>query len=106
MDEDNAKKELTQAGNSYNSVQITPDFIVYGKTHTYIIETKGKETAKFKIKWKLLRMHLSAIKGQDYMMFLPKHKNNIDKIIDVILTLEKDYIAELKELKAKTITKT
>ena len=63
-------------------IKYTPDFI--GKN--WIIETKGKKTPDFQIKWKLFKDYLRK-HSLEYALFMPTNKREIIQSIEIIKQL-------------------
>lgn len=57
----------------------TPDFVGVN----WIVETKGMQTEKFKLQWKLFK-HYLAKNGLDYSLYMPTNKNQILESIKLI----------------------
>jgi len=66
-----------------SKISYTPDFV--GKN--WIMETKGYETPSFKLRWKLFKKHLQET-GQEYVLFKPHNKKEIQRCIEIIKSLD------------------
>lgn len=62
-------------------ISYTPDFV----GSTWIMETKGKKTPDFVLKWKLFKKHL-AEHGLRFILFMPTNKREIITSIEIIKT--------------------
>jgi hypothetical protein len=65
-------------------VKYTPDFVSH--EHKFIIETKGYVPSQhtFPLRWKLFLHYLRDNDMDDYMLFIPKNKKQVDETIRVI----------------------
>lgn len=66
------------------AIRYTPDFISH--EHRFIIETKGYVPSQhtFPIRWKLFLRYLESNDMDDYMLFIPKNKKQVDQTIEII----------------------
>lgn len=66
------------------AIRYTPDFISH--EHRFIIETKGYVPSQhtFPIRWKLFLKYLESNDMDDYMLFIPKNKKQVDQTIEII----------------------
>lgn len=76
-------------------ITYTPDFSGTYKGVDWIIETKGKRTSTFNIKWKMFKRLLNE-ENQNILLFQPSNKTEILESIKII----KDH-AEAKEARTK-----
>ena len=67
-------------------VKYTPDFVSH--EHRFIIETKGWVPSQhtFPLRWKMFLKYLSDNDMDDYMLFIPKNKKQVDETITIILS--------------------
>lgn len=67
-------------------VKYTPDFVSH--EHRFIIETKGWVPSQhtFPLRWKMFLKYLSNNDMDDYMLFIPKNKKQVDETITIILS--------------------
>ena len=65
-------------------IKYTPDFVSH--EHKFIIETKGYVPSQhtFPLRWKLFLHYLRDNDMDDYMLFIPKNKKQVDETIRVI----------------------
>lgn len=65
-------------------IKYTPDFVSH--THKFIIETKGYVPSQhtFPLRWKLFLKYLVENEMDDYMLFIPKNKKQVDETIRII----------------------
>lgn len=63
-------------------ISYKPDFVGKG----YVIETKGRKTPDFSIKWKLFKKFLED-NDLNFTLFMPTTKGEILKSIEIIKTL-------------------
>lgn len=66
-------------------ISYTPDFV----GDAWIIETKGKKTPDFILKWKLFKKHL-AENGLKFTLFMPTNKREIIQSIEIIKTITQE----------------
>jgi hypothetical protein len=66
------------------AIRYTPDFISH--EHRFIIETKGYVPSQhtFPIRWKLFLKYLESNDMDDYMLFIPKNKKQVDQTVEII----------------------
>ena len=76
-------KEFKEQRPKLRRTSYKPDFIGDG----WVIETKGKRTPDFQLKWKLFKRYLIEHE-YDVLLFMPTNKKEIVKSIDVIKTLQ------------------
>lgn len=85
--------------NSIRAITYTPDFVGI----FWVMETKGKKTPDFLLKWKLFKTYLIE-KGIQPHLFLPTNKKEILLCIDNILDVENSKeIIKLKKLNLKKV---
>jgi len=80
------KDVMTDATNKVVlSIKYTPDFVSH--ENRFIIETKGWVPSQhtFPLRWKLFLKYMSDNGMDDYMLFIPKNKKQIDAAITIIL---------------------
>lgn len=70
---------------SIRKISYTPDFIGDG----WVMETKGKRTADFNLKWKLFRRYVETHK-LDLILLMPTNKKEILKSIEIIKQLKNE----------------
>ena len=65
-------------------IKYTPDFVSHD--HRFIIETKGYVPSQhtFPLRWKLFLHYLRDNDMEDYMLFIPKNKKQVDETIRII----------------------
>ncbi len=65
-------------------IKYTPDFVSH--EHKFIIETKGYVPGQhtFPLRWKLFLRYLIDKGMDDYMLFIPKNRKQIDATIEII----------------------
>jgi hypothetical protein len=65
-------------------IKYTPDFVSH--EHKFIIETKGYVHGQhtFPLRWKLFLRYLIDNGMDDYMLFIPKNRKQVDASIDII----------------------
>ena len=65
-------------------IKYTPDFVSH--EHKFIIETRGYVPSQhtFPLRWKLFLRHLRNTDMEDYMLFIPKNKKQVDAAIEII----------------------
>ena len=68
---------------SVRSIKYTPDFV----GSNWIIETKGRKTEAFMIRWKLFKKILED-QGKNYALFLPSSKKEIIESLEIIKNLK------------------
>lgn len=76
-------KNFKQQRFKIQPISYTPDFV----GSSWIMETKGKKTPDFVLKWKLFKKYL-AERGLRYTLFMPTNKREIITSIEIIKTLE------------------
>lgn len=71
-------------GNAVLQVKYTPDFVSH--KHKFVIETKGYVPTQhtFPIRWKMFLKYLVDNGMDDYMLFIPKNKKQVDETIQTI----------------------
>lgn len=74
--------KFKQQSMGVRSISYTPDFV--GKR--WILETKGKKTPDFMIKWKLFKKYLKT-NDLHYTLFMPTTKKEIIESIQIIKNL-------------------
>lgn len=76
---------------AYPRITYLPDFV--GKN--WVIETKGMESAEFKIKWKLFKKFVD-INKLELTLFLPHTRKEVDEAVSIIRELEKskNYVVQ------------
>jgi len=80
-----AKDVMTNATNRVVlPIKYTPDFVSH--EHRFFIETKGYVPSQhtFPIRWKLFLKYLRENDMDDYMLFIPKNKKQVDDAIRII----------------------
>lgn len=75
-------KNFKQQSKRVRSIKYIPDFVGRG----WIMETKGKKTADFQIKWKLFKRYLID-NDMSFVLFMPTNKKEIITSIEIIKTL-------------------
>ena len=78
--EKNSKSSYTEASEKIRSITYTPDFV----GSNWIIETKGKETSDFILKWKMFKNYLVE-NNLNYMIFKPTNQKQIKETVKIIL---------------------
>lgn len=65
-------------------IKYTPDFVSHD--HKFIIETKGYVHGQhtFPLRWKLFLRYLIDNQMDDYMLFIPKNRKQVDATIKII----------------------
>ena len=65
-------------------IKYTPDFVSH--EHKFIIETKGFVPSQhtFPLRWKLFLKYMVENDMDDYMLFIPKNKKQIEHAVSVI----------------------
>lgn len=65
-------------------IKYTPDFVSH--EHRFIIETKGYVPSQhtFPLRWKLFLKYLKDHGMDDYMLFIPKNKKQVDEAVRII----------------------
>ena len=65
-------------------IKYTPDFVSH--KHKFIIETKGYVHGQhtFPLRWKLFLKYLLENNMDDYMLFIPKNRKQVDATIEII----------------------
>ena len=65
-------------------IKYTPDFVSHH--HKFIIETKGYVHSQhtFPLRWKLFLKYLVENGMDDYMLFIPKNRKQVDATIQLI----------------------
>jgi hypothetical protein len=76
------KKVFTEQRPHIRAITYTPDFV----GSNWIIETKGYETEKFKVQWKLFKKLLKDTNKKVYL-FKPTNKTEIKESIQIIKNL-------------------
>lgn len=79
------KDVMTNATNKVVlAIKYTPDFISH--EHRFIIETKGYVPSQhtFPLRWKLFLKYMHDNDMDDYMLFIPKNKKQVDHTIELI----------------------
>ena len=66
-----------------SKISYTPDFSGKYNGVNWIIETKGKRTSTFNIKWKMFKKLLDD-SNEDVLLFMPSNKSEILKSIETI----------------------
>lgn len=71
-------------GNAVLQVKYTPDFVSH--KHKFVIETKGYVPTQhtFPIRWKMFLKYLVDHGMDDYMLFIPKNKKQVDETLQTI----------------------
>jgi len=67
------------------AIKYTPDFIGKG----WVMETKGKKTPDFQLKWKLFKKYLYD-NNMQYFLSMPTNKREIITSIDLIKELSNE----------------
>jgi hypothetical protein len=78
-------KEFKEQRAKLRKTSYKPDFIGDG----WVIETKGKRTPDFQLKWKLFKRYLME-NEQHLLLFMPTSKKEIVQSITVIKNLQND----------------
>lgn len=65
-------------------IKYTPDFVSH--EHRFIIETKGFVPSQhtFPLRWKLFLKYMVENDMDDYMLFIPKNKKQIEHAVSII----------------------
>lgn len=71
------KKVFKPITNKVRSITYKPDFVGRG----WIMETKGRRTPEFDLRWKLFKY---LLREQDWNIFMPRTKKEIDEAISII----------------------
>lgn len=79
----NTSKNFEQKRQKIQSISYTPDF----ESAKSIIETKGRQTDVFSMRWKLFKKHLVDT-GQEKDLFMPSNQKEVDLCIKIILENE------------------
>lgn len=79
------KNTYTLKSRTVPKISYRPDFVGDG----WIIETKGYETAAFRLKWKMFKKYLED-NNLKYVLFKPHNKTEIIKSINIIKSLTND----------------
>lgn len=79
-------------GKAVLGIKYTPDFVSH--EHKFIIETKGYVHGQhtFPLRWKLFLKYLVENGMDDYMLFIPKNRKQVDATIEII----KDELSRTK----------
>ena len=77
-------KKLYNKGSKIRPITYTPDFV--DPAGKFIIETKGYANESFPLRWKLFKKHLKDTK-QQYVLFMPRNKKQVDEVVDLIKQL-------------------
>ena len=66
------------------SMKYTPDFVSH--KHRFIIETKGFVPSQhtFPLRWKMFLKYLKDNDMDDYMLFIPKNKRQVEDTVNII----------------------
>lgn len=75
-------KAFKQQSKRIRAIKYKPDFVGDG----WIMETKGKKTADFQLKWKLFK-HYLLINDLKFVLFMPANKKEILTSIEIIKNL-------------------
>lgn len=70
---------LSKRTSKYQSISYTPDFV----GNEWIIETKGVQSDRFKIVWKLFKKYLTD-NNLKFDLYLPKNQKQVDQCIELI----------------------
>lgn len=72
-------------------MRYTPDFVSH--KHKFIIETKGFVPSQhtFPLRWKVFLKYLVDNGMEDYMLFIPKNKRQVEETIQIIQDNLHDY---------------
>lgn len=76
----NTSKNFEQKRQKIQSISYTPDF----ESAKSIIETKGRQTDVFSMRWKLFKKYLMDT-GQEKELFMPSNQKEVDLCIKIIL---------------------
>lgn len=79
------KKDLVcHSGKTVRPITYKPDFVSH--KHKFIIETKGyvRPNDSFPLRWKLFVHHIKEKYGDEYMLFIPKNREQVDLCVDMI----------------------
>lgn len=87
------KKELIECKQNVLPITYTPDFV--GKD--WIIETKGRRTPDFDLKWKMFK----KVSKKKYL-YMPTNQKEVDACIVIINGLHKRILLESENLKLTT----
>jgi hypothetical protein len=77
-------KKLYNKGSKIRPITYTPDFV--DPNGKFIIETKGYANESFPLRWKLFKKHLKDTQ-QQYVLFMPRNKKQVDEVVDLIKQL-------------------
>lgn len=67
-------------------ITYTPDFI----GNWWVMETKGKRTADFDLKWKMFKHYLYVNKMDDFVLFMPTNQKEIRHCIEIIKDINQE----------------
>ena len=79
------KDVMTDAINKFVfRMRYTPDFVSH--KHRFIIETKGFVPSQhtFPLRWKMFLKYLKDNDMDDYMLFIPKNKRQVEDTVNII----------------------
>lgn len=77
-------KKLYNKGSKIRAITYTPDFV--DPNGKWIVETKGYANESFPLRWKLFKKHLKDTK-QQYVLFMPRNKAQVDEVVELIKQL-------------------
>ena len=72
IERDKTTGKLKVASNNIRAITYTPDFV----GDTWVIETKGKETPEFIIKWKMFKKYLKD-NNLNYSLYKPTNQKQV-----------------------------
>lgn len=79
------KKDMVcYSGKPIRPITYKPDFVSH--VHKFVIETKGyvRPNDSFPLRWKLFVQVIKEQYGSDYMLLIPKNREQVDLCIDMI----------------------
>lgn len=79
IERDKKTGQLKEASGNIRAITYTPDFV----GTNWVIETKGKETADFIIKWKMFKNYLQENK-LSYTLYKPTNQKQVLQVINFI----------------------
>lgn len=74
------KKTFKSTSQNIRAITYTPDFV----GSNWIIETKGKETPDFKMKWKMFKKYIEKESDIKYTLFKPTNQKQVKESINII----------------------
>ncbi|MDG1950601.1 MAG: hypothetical protein P8J32_07355 [bacterium] len=75
---------IDATGKAVLGIKYTPDFVSHEKK--FVIETKGYVPSQhtFPLRWKLFLRYMIENGMEDYMLFIPKNKKQVDAAVSII----------------------